>query len=257
MLNKEFPNLVKGVDMTIKVSKNTTSEIAKLSKNTPVKMTKEDALSQIKKAENLVKVSRPKSSYHGYTQASGFMPLWLISLLGSTLSLTFLLASLITNDYSTIAISSILGLSSISYAVGIPFTETRQIEFFNKKSRFRKMLCLMFLNKKIKKSVTEALETIQKNEQMQKIHQVLISKVVNELESSGALGVVNDFNDPENDRFVDINMKSGDFEYLSRKEIEKKMGLEPDPLVEYQKSVLEVVSNDKILADKDFKELFA
>lgn len=243
--DEEFSNLVKGVDMTIEVSKNT-----------PVKMTRRDALSQIRKAENLIELARPKSLPHGYEKGSGLITLWFISLGGSISSLPVLLHSIYTNDYLTVAISSIVGIFSVACTAGIPFTQTREIEFFNKKGKFCKLLQLLFLDRKLKKSVTEALEIIQKNEQMHKIHQVLIDKVVEELESSGVMGVVNDFSDPENDSFVVVNRESGHFRYLSRKEIEKEAGIEPDPLHEYQRLVSEVVSSDKLLADKDFRELF-
>lgn len=227
-----------------------------VSKNTPVKMTKGDALSQIRKAENLIELARPKILPHAYEKGSGLITLWFISLAGSISSIPFLIHSLVVNDYLTTAVSSIIGIFSIAFTVGTPFTQTREIEFFNNKSKFRKLLQLLFLDRKLKKSVTEALGNIQKNEQMHKIHQVLIDKVMEELESSGAMGVVNDFSDPENDSFVVVNRESGRFRYLSRKEIEKEAGIEPDPLHEYQRLVSEVVSSDKLLADKDFGELF-
>lgn len=236
------------------------NKIVKSVNNTPVKMTRDIALERLEEAKELLKVSYPKELNSNKDSNKIGCDAELISLwIFSVLSVGFSLISVPFGILSTPGVVT-LGLAGVSFAIGIPFFQTRALPYFNNDKKVRKMLSRVFLSKKQQERLRRALTSKKENSQTMEIYRLLVEKVTKELEYSGVFEIINDFNDPLNQSFVTINQSTGSFDYVSRRVVEDEMAKkrEKDSALDYNKSMLTILSDDTQLLGQGrvFKEMF-
>lgn len=227
--------------------------------NAPVKMTRNVALERLKEARELLKVHRPQEVdlSKNIGVESERVGLWLFSVLVSSISFLVLPSAWLgyLGVIPGLGIMSTFGLVGLAFAFGMPFFQSRELSFFNNDKKIRKLLSHAFLGKYRQDILAQYLKANKENDQTMELYRLLVEKVTKELESSGVLKIVNNFNDPSNTQFVTINQSTGSFDYVSRKTVEEQIAKnnEEDTTQSANKAILEILSNDTQILGQDKK----
>lgn len=227
--------------------------------NAPVKMTRNVALERLKEARELLKVHRPQEVdlSKNIGVESERVGLWLFSVLVSSISFLVLPSAWLgyLGVIPGLGIMSTFGLVGLAFAFGMPFFQSRELSFFNNDKKIRKLLSHAFLGKYRQDILAQYLKANKENDQTMELYRLLVEKVTKELESSGVLKIVKNFNDPSNTQFVTINQSTGSFDYVSRKTVEEQIAKnnEEDTTQSANKAILEILSNDTQILGQDKK----
>lgn len=236
-----------------------------------VTMSREQAVEQFKEAEKLLNLARPKpldsielrsnSSYLKYLIYSG--------VIGGVSFVGFLVNDTLSIIDSTISNSFLLAGFTLP-VMHLGMTMIPDDEDFNSKNKLFQLARRLFLFKPQQKIIKKQLKEINEHKQSMEIYRILVDKVSQELEHSGVLELLNNFEDPENQIFATLNKYTGVFEYISRRQIMEKKEKEKEEQ-ERKESVKQIETSVKtkttisILSDednllgngRDFKELFS
>lgn len=234
-----------------------------------VAMSREQAVEQFKEAEKLLNLARPKSldSIQLRNNSSYLKYLIYSGVIGGVSFVGFLVNDTLSIIDSTL-FNSFLLAGSILPITHLGMTMIPDDEDFNSKNKLFQLARRLLLFKPQQKIIKKQLKEINEHKQSMEIYRILVDKVSQELEYSGVLELLNNFEDPENQNFATLNKDTGVFEYISRRQIMEKKEKEEQERKESVKQIetsvktkttISILSDeDNLLGNgRDFKELFS
>lgn len=216
----------------------------------PVTLSRKQALAQVDEAQKLFNSVRPiKYEFvpcPPNTKKGGII--FVSNMIMVAAGLNIGLANLFMSVPFLYLLSGIVMTTSISSLVALLAVESPKHRGYPKQ-RIRKILSYVFLDKSQRALIEKYQKSLAPYEQAMEVYQLLVSRGVKELEDKGVFEVINDPNNSDNDKFVSVNEKTGEIEYIDRSVYEDDRRKE---LVTNPELVSKVILGK--LADK--KELF-
>lgn len=148
----------------------------------------------------------------------------------------FIPAGIILVALATFGFVSLLALDSENY-VGHP------------NQRVRNVLSYLIFSKTQRDWLRKYQNNIVSHQQAMEMYQLLVARGIKELEDKGVFEVINDPENPDNDKFISINEKTGEIEYIDRSVYEE---VKQEEIATNSELISKIILNK--LADK--KELF-